>query len=396
MDKNLGWPLVKLMVVTMAVALVGCGSGNSQMADEGEASVVRIPVEVASARLGTISALYSATATLEADGQARVVPRLAGRITAIEVEEGDVVKAGDVLARIDDDRLRLELARAEADMSRLRQDFNRQKEMHQRNLISTEVFERLKFEYEAQQAMVELVRLEMSYTGITAPIAGVVSERMIKVGNMVNTTEPAFVVTAMDPILATLHVPERELARLRPGQPAILRADAMPGEQFVGRVARISPVIDATSGTFRVTVELSDSSGQLRPGMFGRFSIVHDSREQAVLIPVDAVMNEDGRQSVFVVNSREAQRRTVQTGYRNNGDFEIIAGLEPGERVVVTGQSSLRSGATVLVLGDEGIDGAIIASAPDELAPEDDMDPETDKEGLSEREEARGNEVDGP
>ncbi|MFU8831196.1 MAG: efflux RND transporter periplasmic adaptor subunit [Wenzhouxiangella sp.] len=344
--------------------------------------MVRIPVEVAAARLGTISAFYSATATLEADGEARVVPRLGGRITSIQVEEGDLVKAGDVLARIDDDRLRLELARAEADMSRLRQDFNRQQEMHQRNLISTEVFERLKYELEAQQAMVELVRLEMSYTSITAPITGVVSQRMIKVGNMVNTTEPAFVVTAMDPILATLHVPERELARLRPGQPALLRADAMPGEQFVGHVARISPVIDASSGTFRVTVELRDSSGRLRPGMFGRFSIVHDSREQAVLIPVDAVMNEDGRQSVFVVNSQEAQRRTVQVGYRNNGDYEIVAGLEPGERVVVTGQASLRSGADVLVLGDENDDTThddlMIASASGdgelELEPEQDTD----------------------
>ncbi|TVQ38527.1 MAG: efflux RND transporter periplasmic adaptor subunit [Wenzhouxiangella sp.] len=341
-----------LILVLLVVVLAACSNGNSQGPLNGESETVRIPVEVSEAQLGTISAFYSATATLEADGEAKVVARISGRIIEILAEEGDRVQAGDVLARIDDDRLRLELARAEADLSRLRQDFNRQREMHQRNLIATEVFERIQFEYQAQQTQVELVRLELSYADVTAPIDGVVSERMVRVGNMVNTTDPVFVVTAMEPILATLHVPERELARLQPGQLAMLQVDALPGQPFAGRIARISPVVDAASGTFRVTVELSDHGQRLRPGMFGRFNIVYDSRDQAVLIPVAAVMSEDGRHSVFVVDASQAQRRAVTLGYRNNGQYEIVEGLEPGERVVVTGQASLRTGTEVLVLGE--------------------------------------------
>lgn len=339
-------------LVLSTVFLAACSGGNSQAPTNGAESTARIPVEVERAQLGTISAFYSATATLEADGEARIVPRISGRIVEILAEEGDSVRAGDVLARIDDDRLRLELARAEADLSRLRQDFNRQREMHQRNLIATEVFERLQYEYQAQQTQVELVRLELSYTDITAPIDGVVSERMVRVGNMVNTADSVFVVTAMEPIQAVLHVPERELARLHPGQPARLQVDALPGEAFLGRIARISPVVDAGTGTFRVTVELAEHGQRLRPGMFGRFHIVYDSRDQAVLVPVAAVMSEDGRHSVFVVNSEHAQRRSVTVGYRNNGEYEIVEGLEPGERVVVIGQASLRSGADVLILGD--------------------------------------------
>lgn len=356
-----------LLMAAMLLALTGCDSGHSNDQGNGEAEqAVRIPVEVAAAQVGRISASYSSTATLEADGQAQVVPRIGGQIMELMVEEGDAVEAGDVLARIDGDRLRLELARAEAELSRLRQDFNRHQEMHERNLISTEAFERLKYEYEAQQAQVNLARLELSYADISAPIAGVVSERRIKVGNMVSTTEPVFVVTAMEPILATLHVPERELARLHPGQPAMLEVDAIPGEQFGGEIARISPVIDGSSGTFRVTVELRHHGGRLRPGMFGRFHIVFDSREEVVLVPVGAVMNEDGRRSVFVINGHEAQRRSVQIGYRNNGDYEITDGLEPGERVVVTGQASLRSGAEVQILGEDGAEESLPeASAED-------------------------------
>lgn len=342
-----------LMVLAMAV-LAGCGSGHSQSEGDEEAEpAVRIPVELDVARLGTISAHYSATATLEADGEARVVPRIGGQVTQLLVEEGDTVNAGQVLARLDADRLQLELARAEAELSRLRQDFNRHKEMHGRDLISTETFERLKYEYEAQQAQVNLARLELSHADIKAPIAGVVSQRMIKVGNMVSTTEPVFVVTAMEPIIGTLHVPERELARLHAGQPATLQVDAVPGERFAGAISRISPVIDGSSGTFRVTVELRDHGGRLRPGMFGRFHILHDSRDEVVLAPVSAVMNEDGRRSVFVVDGHTAQRRSVEVGYRNNGDYEIVEGLAPGERVVVTGQASLRSGAEVQILGED-------------------------------------------
>ncbi len=341
------------------MALVACSGDGSSDADAGpegeENNAPVIPVEAVSARRGRIEAFYSATASLEADGEAAVVPRVAGRITAIEVEEGDAVAAGDVLARIDDERLRLELSRAEADLKRLRQDLGRQREMHERNMISTGAFERLQYEFEAQEAAVELARLELSYTAIEAPIAGVVSERMIKVGNMVSTVDPVFRVTAMDPLEATLHVPERELARLSAGLRAVMHADALPGERFVGVIDRISPVIDADSGTFRVTVELRDPSGRLRPGMFGRFDIVYDRRESAVLVPVEAVMREDGEDSVFVVDSDEAHRRSVEVGYRNNGDYEIVSGIEPGETVVITGQASLRSGARVQVLGGDAL-----------------------------------------
>lgn len=160
-------------------------------------------------------------------------------------------------------------------------------------------------------------------------------------------------VTAMEPLQAVLNVPERELARLAAGQPARLQVDALPGELFIGRIERISPVVDSASGTFRVTIALDGHGERLRPGMFGRFHIVYDSRDYAVLVPVAAVMNEDGRQSVFVVEDGEAQRRSITVGHRNNGEFEVRDGLDAGERVVVIGQASLSSGAEVQVIGDD-------------------------------------------
>jgi RND family efflux transporter MFP subunit len=345
----------RLMVLAGAVFLVlltACGQApesDEALADEAE-TVEQIPVEVGRASLGSVSAFYSATASLEADGRAQVVPRISGQVTELLVEEGDSVEAGQILARLDADRLRLQLAQAKANMRRLEQDFDRHREMHERDMISTETFDRLKFEFEAQSAQYELAQLELSYSDITAPIAGVISMRQVRVGNQVNTADPVFEITALDPLQAVLDVPERELSRLQPGQVAVVRADALPGEQFLGEVARISPVIDPASGTFRVTVELSGEQQRLRPGMFGRFSIIYDQRDEVVLVPVEAVLSEDGRSAVFVIRDGQAERRAVVPGYRNNGHFEITEGLEAGELVVTTGQASLRTGSAVLVL----------------------------------------------
>ena len=230
-------------LVLVALALQACGNGEAKVPEE-EKAVPTIPVEVAAVRTGSVTAFYSTTATLEAEREARVIPRLGGRITELFVEEGDRVTAGQALARIDAERYRLTLAQAEATLRRLEQDFRRSQEMQARNLISAEAFERAKFEFEAQKAQFDLAKLELEHTTITAPIDGVVSQRMVKVGNTVNTAEPAFVVTAMDTLLATLHVPERELSRLAAGQPALLSVDALAGQHYHARSERHRPVVD--------------------------------------------------------------------------------------------------------------------------------------------------------
>ena len=353
------------LLLLMALVLSGCQSQQDQSEQSEDEEVATIPVEAEALERGSIAAFYSATGTLEADREARVVPRLTGQIVSIEVEEGDFVERGQVLARVDADRLRIEKQQADADLSRMRQDYERHQEMHARNLISTEVFERVKYDFEAQTARVELVELELSYSAITAPFSGVVSERMIKLGNQVNTAEPIFVITAMDPLQATLDVPERELARLANDQPVAVTMDALPNQTFAGFIQRISPVVDAGSGTFRVTVEVNDQTGRLRPGMFGRFQVIYDERDSVLLAPVAAVTVEDGRASVYVVEGDEAYQREIEIGYRNNGKYEVVSGLIEGDRVIVVGQAALRDGSKVQVLGDDPVglvDDAEIAS----------------------------------
>lgn len=173
---------------------------------------------------------------------------------------------------------------------------------------------------------------------------------MIKAGNMVNSDQEVFKITDFDPLLAVLHVPEHEMNKLRVDQTALIQVDAIQGELFSGKVLRISPVVNPETGTFKVTVAIDDESRQLKPGMFGRVRIVYDTRDNALMIPKEAVMNEDGNNSVYVLNDKMVFRRTIQTGYVNGSNIEVIEGLKEGDSVVTIGQSSLQDSSLVQVV----------------------------------------------
>jgi len=326
-------------------------SSESQSKDVGDKdSTAAIPVEMASAQRGSISAYYSTTATLEAEEEAMVVAKVRGVINKLNVEEGDYIRSGEVMAQLEDEQLEIEATRAKATMDRLYNDYKRNQELFNKQLISAEQFENSKFEYESQKAEYELTNLKLEYTQIKAPISGVVSQRMIKVGNMVNTDQEVFKITDFDPLLAVLHVPEHEMSKLRVGQTSVIQVDAIKGESFTGEVLRISPVINPETGTFKVTIAIKDESKQLKPGMFGRVRIVYDTHDDALMIPKEAVMNEDGISSVYVINDKMVFRRNIQTGYVNGANIEVLNGLIDGDSVVTIGQSSLQDSSLVQVV----------------------------------------------
>ncbi|MFT4605372.1 MAG: membrane fusion protein (multidrug efflux system), partial [Rhodothermales bacterium] len=204
--------------------------------------------------------------------------------------------------------------------------------------------------YDAQKAAYDLAKLALEHTTVRSPISGVVSSRMIKVGNMVQTYSPTFRVTSFSPLLAEMHVPERELNKLSPGQVAAVLVDALPEEEFVGRILRISPVVDASSGTFKVTVEVRDQSRRLKPGMFGRIGIVYDTHADATLVPKQAVLSQDDESAVYIVRGDTAYRQLVVRGFENSGFVEVLTGLAPGDEVITTGQTNLRDSSRVEVI----------------------------------------------
>ena len=349
--------LLMLLFAVALLALTGCGSdAHSENGEEEEDAPVAIAVEVARISTGDVASAYSGTATLVPERQTPAVAKLGGIVLEILVEEGDRVEEGQVLARLERERYEFQARQTEAVLRKLENELERASELHRRDLISTDEYERIRFDAESQRAAHGMAQLDLRHTEIRAPIAGVIAERMVKVGNLVTQYDPMFLINDFDPLWAVLHVPERELNLLAAGQQAMLLVDAFPGEQFVGEVLRISPVVDADTGTFRVTVTFSDDSERLRPGLFGRVRVIHDQRIGVPMVAESALLSEDGETAVFVaVQAAEGagytvERRTIQTGYRGNGGVEIISGLSVGETVVTAGKNSLRDGAPIRII----------------------------------------------
>ena len=378
-----------LFVAVLCSPLASCGGqGEGAKAEEAEVDT-SVPVEAVAVSRRSISASYSGTATLEPESEAEVAAKVSGVLLKLMVEEGDQVKAGQVLARLDDENPRLNVAKARATLKKLENDFRRSSEMFERKLLSVEQNDKIRYDLETQRATFELAQLELSYTNITAPISGVISRRMVKVGNYIQVNQALFRIDNFDPLLAVLNVPERELRTLRADQKVAMQVDSIPGESFEGRIQRISPVVDAATGTFRVTCEFRDESGRLKSGMFGRLEIVYANHVDVPAIPRAALVEEDGETAVFVVvagsslsaeeqeklieakqdKDKEkkaepgmekaplpawvAKRRLIRIGYGDANYVEVLEGLDESERVVTLGRSAVRDGTAVQLL--EGV-----------------------------------------
>lgn len=355
------------LCLVLTLVLAGCKPGDGGSADAPEVVPV-IPVEAVRVLRGTIEAAYRGTATLEAENEATVLAKQAGVIEQVLVEEGDSVREGQLLAQLETDRLRYEMARTRADMERLEQDFIRNKSVYQRNLVSREAYERAQFEWQAAQAAFDLARLAVDEAQIRAPFSGVISLRHIKRGNQVQQGAEAFRITQLDRLRASIHVPERDIHKLKPDHPVTLTTDSLPDQLFRGRVGLISPVVDASSGTVKVTVWIDAQQVALRPGMFVRAEIVYDRREQVLLVPRDAVLIEDAGKAVYVVVDGKAQRRQLRLGHADAQFSEVIEGLADGELVVVTGQANLRDDASLSIVNAAELGLAPTAPAPADAA----------------------------
>jgi len=341
------------MLATAATLLAGgCSNGKAKGKEEADAAAAAVPVEVQPLKRAAMVAVYSGTASIEANNEADVVAKVGGEVRQIFVEEGDAVHEGQVLARLDGDRLRLDAAQTEANLRKLERDYKRQLELSEKGLVAKGTAENAKYDLDALRAAYDSARLELGYTEIRAPIPGVISARHIKVGNTIKPNDPTFRVTNLDPLLAYVHVPEKEFRKLAPGQPADVVVDALGGERFVGTISRISPTVDPQTGTFRARVEVADATRHLKPGMFARVNIAYERRDNALQLPRTAIIDSDGEQSVYIVAGDKAEQRKITTGLANNGWIEVVTGLKGDEKVVVIGQAGLKSGTLVKVVDD--------------------------------------------
>jgi membrane fusion protein (multidrug efflux system) len=351
---------IAALVLVGTAVLPGCGVGEASLSvTAGLPEAAPVPVEVALPQRADVFATYRATSALESDADAPVLARVPGEVVEVLAEEGQHVRAGQALARLDGERLRLEMLEALAQVEQRRGELQRYADLAGRGLVSEAMYEGLRYDVAALQANYERKKLNYEYSSIRAPFAGIVSSRDIKLGQNVTAGSVTFRVTDDSELRADLQVPQGELGKFAAGLDADVTVDSAPGARFPATIARISPTIDKENGTFRATVQVDNHNGALVPGMFARFTVAYEKHENALLVPESALVREDDETVVYVVTDGEVERRAVGTGIVADGRVEVLSGLGDGEEVVVLGHAGLREGSKVLAsrINQDGLAG---------------------------------------
>ncbi len=313
-------------------------------------------VAVEPAGRGEIATYYRATASLDPDKRADVLARVSGVIESIVAEEGDEVAMGEILLHIEDDEYRYRTTMARVDLEKQESRLTRAQTIFEQGLSSAEDFDAIRTDKASAEANLELAELELSYTNVRAPFAGQVVHRYVDQGQTVSNGTPLFSLADMHRLLARVFIPAKEFRSIRPDQPVRLVVSST-GDRLEGRIDLVNPLVDPESGTIKVTVEVRNYPPTTRPGDFVEVSIVTDRHTDALLVPRVAVVTERGQRSVYVVEGDTAHQRPVTVGFEDDTNAEIVAGLEPGELVVIQGQRTLREGQPVSVLDALELDG---------------------------------------
>ena len=345
--------MTRLAMLALVLALSACKGGGDGKGKDGKDAADKtpeaVPVEVATASRRSIAASYMGTAALEARGEAQVVAKTTGLALQVFAEVGQQVRAGQVLVRIDSDRATLQVAQSDSQVRKLQANFARAQQLASQKMVSANDLDQIRYDLENARASNRLARLELSYTSVVAPISGVIAERSIKPGNLVQINTPIMRIVDVSRLEATLNAPEREIETLKAGQTVQLSVDALPGKTFEGRIDRVSPVVDSGSGTFRVVCAF-EGGGLLQPGMFARIRINYDQRANALVIPRTALLEDGSEPAVYTVRDNKATRIPLKLGNIDGEWVEVLGGLKEGEPVVVAGKSALREGSVVQLI----------------------------------------------
>lgn len=349
--------LTGVMVMNMGAASAnGADSPDSDSSsDTADNEKAPVPVEIAEIRSGPISAYISTTANLVAENEVRLLAEVEGRVARLLVDEGDFVRAGQHLATLVRDDEEINLRKAQLKETNARLAYERGQDLISKELISREAFDKFQMDFDIAQQEKAEAAWRLQKTTITAPFAGQISERMIQVGKNLRMGDELFQLTAIDPLVARIFLPERDVLGLQQGGEVWITLNADPDTRFAGHVRQVSPVVDTATGTIKVTIEAIDPPVEVRSGSFVTIDIVRETRSAAMLVPREAVLRELQSAHVFVFGEDgKAEKREVTLGLEEGLWVEATNGLEVGDEVIVAGQGGLKEGAAVKLIGDHG------------------------------------------
>lgn len=352
-------------VLAVATAALACSEAPEAPVDFARPVVVR-PVEVV-----TLEERIEATGELRAKDAATIASEVSGRITALEVDEGDRVEEGGLLLLVDPQKRELELADARARLTEARanleeqqRELGRMQQLYDRDIASSQALDKATTalslagsRVQAARARVGVATRAVQDSQVRAPFAGLLASREVSRGEYVKVGQALFDLVALDPIEVEFSVAERDSARVVLGQQVAVSVSPYPDEVFTGVVSVISPRIDRRTRTLRVKARIPNADGRLRPGLFARADLGIAKREGALVVPQEALLLRAAGQIVYTVDAENRVHRVVvEAGLHQGGRIEILSGLAEGDQVIIRGHAALSDGMLVSRRNPDGSD----------------------------------------
>lgn len=333
------------------IALTACAPASAKSPNEGDATA--IPVIVNDVTPSTRPWSTTASGIVQARTTVDVGFQVPGKVVMVGPDEGQTVRAGQVIAAVDPADYRLTLEQAAAQAERAAHDRDRNRPLLDAGSIAAADMDHLETAARQSAAAADLARKKLADTRLESPISGIIARRAIEVGATAAPGQPVFTIADLDRVRVRIGVPEADVGHVTVGALASVRIPAL-GASFTGRVSLIGVSADPTTRSYAVEVTVPNASHQLRAGMVAEATISTSLRVSALLVPAAAVLHDggiDGATTVYTLD-RSASRvhaRRVTIGGARGDSLEITSGLTSGDRIVVAGQQRLRDGALVTI-----------------------------------------------
>nr|WP_314438497.1 efflux RND transporter periplasmic adaptor subunit [uncultured Porphyromonas sp.] len=337
-------PQTSLLLLLSAASLslsTACSSSSSSKQETAQSTDSTQVVTVDAARLTELDSRQQYTAQLEAKTLNNITAQAGGRVKQILVAVGDRVAAGQVVARME----ATQASAAQIQLADAKTNFARMDELYKVGGISKAQWE---------QAKSALEQAKLSYgnasenTLLRSPISGFVTAKNYDNGDVTSPAQPILVIQQVSPLKVVVNVSEQYYTRLKPGLEASLSVEALGTQSFSGRITKVYPTVDATTHTVGVEIEVANKDQRLRPGMYARLSLDFGTR-QALTISDKAIVRQAGSgiRYVYVLKEGKAVYREVELGELQDGRYEVLSGIEPGEQLIISAPSRLKNGAAV-------------------------------------------------
>ena len=310
-----------------------------------------VSVEVGKVEVTTLADDAQAVGSLQSRQGVMLRPEVSGRIAALGFGDGQRVKRGQLLVQLDDTLQLAQLKQSEAQASIARTNLQRNRELVAQNFVSQSAVDQSAAALEVAEAQVALAKAQLARMRIVAPFDGIAGIRNVNLGDYVKDGADLVGIEDLSQVLVGFRLPERFVARVKTGQAVDVTLDALPGQRFAGRIDALDSVVDANGRSLLVRARLDNPDGVLKSGMFARARIVFAQRENALVVPEEALVPMGGKQYLFKVvegpDGKVAKRLEARIGLRLPGKVEVLEGLAPGELVVTAGQARLTRGDAV-------------------------------------------------